>query len=187
MPEPDNIPSVAVIGGACVGKTACVKSFIYDRFSYDHQPTIQDDYVKSVIYGNVSYEVHIWDTAGDPLYQSTLKDIVKQVNAIAVFYSVDSRKSLERSEIMVKKEILDQALDVPIVLIGNKKDLPKEKWDVVQKDIDSFLEKIKLSASLQCSAKTGKDVNESLNVVCGFAIDNWKNNSVKRKDSCILS
>ncbi len=191
MTENGRIPSVAIIGSSYAGKTACLKSFLYDSYTDEYHPTILDDYVKSVVHISESYEVHIWDTPGDVLYRSVLKSVVKHVDAIAVLYSVDSKESFSNAANIV--EIQDQ-LNIPIVLIGNKLDLSKEKWKVSQKDVSSLFGKTKsISETFQCSAKTGKNVSETFNAVCNLAIEHWKTNSTKfvkkmeKMDLCILS
>lgn len=119
---------VVVFGNGGVGKSSITLRFVTDTFTSEYIPTIEDCYRKQCIVDNRSAFIDILDTAGQEEYSALRDQWVREGNAFVLTYSVDSRASFEaitqfRERILIVNE--DEL--VPMVLVGNKIDLEKNR------------------------------------------------------------
>ncbi len=143
---------VALLGHYGVGKSSLVRQFVYRKFSEEYSTTIGVNIEKKVVtLDNSTVSMIIWDIAGE-LSQTKVPDSYK-LGAHGIIYVFDLTRPDTFSNIEEDLTILRNKLpNVPIVLIGNKKDLLTEK---TQQDI---VDSLPSQPFALCSAKTGENV-----------------------------
>ena len=144
---------IILLGEPGVGKTNLTNIFCNLKFNPSTKPTISKSALdKKVIINKISYNIQIWDTAGQEKYRSLNNIFIKDSRICIFVYDVSNPKSLEGLSYWVKsaKEILENKAIYG--LVGNKIDLEQkinqEEGEKCAKDIDAFF--------LQCSAKNDK-------------------------------
>lgn len=145
---------IILLGSFCVGKTSLISRFIYKKFPIIYQTTLGVRIDKKTIEINdYTISMIIWDIGGE---QTQLKVpesyFLGSSGAIYVFDLTRPNHFFQ-----VKKDldfIKEKLSDVPLILIGNKKDLLKEK------ELDELKENLPFEPFLYTSAKTGENVED---------------------------
>lgn len=119
---------LAFMGFRSVGKSSLIIQYVENQFVDSYDPTIENTFSKAVRVGGQEYDLKLVDTAGQDEYSLIPQSYFINVHGYVLVYSVDSEKSFE-----VVKHVYDKIIDmkgkmiVPIVLVGNKKDLQYER------------------------------------------------------------
>lgn len=120
-------------------------------------------------------ELALWDTAGQEDYDRLRPLSYPDTDVILMCFSIDSPDSLENIPEKWTPEVRHFCPNVPIILVGNKKDLrndpqtlrelAKMKQEPVRAEQGrAMAEQIQAYAYLECSAKT-KEVRRSFNLI----------------------
>jgi len=156
---------LVMLGDGGVGKTAITIQFISGRFVPDYDPTIEDAYKKEHQIEGKNILVEIVDTAGQEEYSSGLHDkFIRAGEGFLCVYSITSRASFMRMKDLRDKIAWTKDEDrVPVVLVGNKSDLAKDRKVSTQEGKD-------LAAEFGCpfietSAKTANNIQECMHKV----------------------
>uniref|UniRef100_A0A8R1DSU3 GTP-binding protein Di-Ras2 n=1 Tax=Caenorhabditis japonica TaxID=281687 RepID=A0A8R1DSU3_CAEJA len=117
---------VAVFGAGGVGKSSITQRFVKGTFNDNYVPTIEDTYrqVISCNQKNVC-TLQITDTTGSHQFPAMQRLSVSKGNAFILIYSVTSKQSMAELAPIIEmlKEVKGAAIsEVPIMLVGNKKD-----------------------------------------------------------------
>lgn len=116
-------------------------------------------------------ELALWDTAGQEDYDRLRPLSYPDTDVILMCFSIDSPDSLENIPEKWTPEVKHFCPNVPIILVGNKKDLrndpctirelTKMKQEPVKPEEGrAMAEKINAFAYLECSAKSKEGVRE---------------------------
>eukprot|EP00471_Norrisiella_sphaerica_P006114 CAMPEP_0184488796 /NCGR_PEP_ID=MMETSP0113_2-20130426/13475_1 /TAXON_ID=91329 /ORGANISM="Norrisiella sphaerica, Strain BC52" /LENGTH=147 /DNA_ID=CAMNT_0026871831 /DNA_START=283 /DNA_END=723 /DNA_ORIENTATION=- len=128
---PDKL-RVVVLGSGAVGKSSLIVRLTTGKFFDDYDPTIEDCHIGSLSVDGEPVRLEIIDTAGQGDYHSSFLDQwIESAQGVLLVYSLDSAQTLEqlhgiRDRILLTKD--DEKF--PIVLVGNKSDLPEAKRTV---------------------------------------------------------
>ncbi|XP_031548789.1 GTPase HRas [Actinia tenebrosa] len=117
---------LVVVGAGGVGKSALTIQLIQNHFVDEYDPTIEDSYRKQVVIDGETCLLDILDTAGQEEYSAMRDQYMRTGEGFLCVFAVNNRKSFEdinqyREQI---KRVKD-AEEVPMVLVGNKCDLPQ--------------------------------------------------------------
>ena len=162
---------VALLGDTEVGKTAICHSFLGVEFILGGTTTVGIDRLDKKIKLKNSKEIKliVWDTAGQERFRSAAFKTIKSVQGIALVFDVTSKKTFENVNLWLEE--IKEHFDNPcLVLLGNKVDIEKEKWEVTKEEIEQFAKK-KNMAYFETSAKTSKGINESFVHLANIAYD----------------
>ena len=162
---------VALLGDTEVGKTAICHSFLGVEFILGGTTTVGVDRLDKKIKLKNSKEIKliVWDTAGQERFRSAAFKTIKSVQGIALVFDVTSRKTFDNVNLWLEE--IKEHFDNPcLVLLGNKVDIEKEKWEVTKEEIEQFAKKKNL-AYFETSAKTSKGINESFVHLANIAYD----------------
>ena len=162
---------VALLGDTEVGKTAICHSFLGVEFILGGTTTVGVDRLDKKIKLKNSKEIKliVWDTAGQERFRSAAFKTIKSVQGIALVFDVTSRKTFDNVNLWLEE--IKEHFDNPcLVLLGNKVDIEKEKWEVTKEEIEQFAKK-KNMAYFETSAKTSKGINESFVHLANIAYD----------------
>uniref|UniRef100_A0A8C2FK52 small monomeric GTPase n=1 Tax=Cyprinus carpio TaxID=7962 RepID=A0A8C2FK52_CYPCA len=124
---------LVVVGAGGVGKSALTIQLIQNHFVDEYDPTIEDSYRKQVVIDGETCLLDILDTAGQEEYSAMRDQYMRTGEGFLCVFAINNTKSFEdihhyREQI---KRVKDSE-DVPMVLVGNKCDLPSRSVDTKQ-------------------------------------------------------
>ncbi|XP_042608716.1 GTPase HRas isoform X1 [Cyprinus carpio] len=124
---------LVVVGAGGVGKSALTIQLIQNHFVDEYDPTIEDSYRKQVVIDGETCLLDILDTAGQEEYSAMRDQYMRTGEGFLCVFAINNTKSFEdihqyREQI---KRVKDSD-DVPMVLVGNKCDLPTRMVDTRQ-------------------------------------------------------
>ena len=162
---------LVIVGDGACGKTSLLFVFSKDEFPDFYEPTVFDNYLAEIEVNGKLVELVLWDTAGQESYDRLRPLSYPDTDVILMCFSIDSPESLENISERWAPEVRHFCPDVPIILVGNKKDLrndeyvkrelSKTKQKPVTSDEGSLMcDRIKAYAFLECSAKTREGVRD---------------------------
>ncbi|WKN33697.1 GTP-binding protein [Porifericola rhodea] len=145
---------VILLGRYGVGKSSLVRQFVYHKFSEQYMTTIGVSIEKKVVQlGENELSMIIWDIAGESSH-AKVPDAYK-LGAEGVIYVFDMSRPATYQHLQEELDSLQKLLvNVPILLVGNKKDLLSEK------EQNEILKSLPLSPYALSSAKTGENVED---------------------------
>jgi len=176
---------IAFMGFRSVGKSSLIIQYVENQFVDSYDPTIENTFSKNTRVGGQEYELHVVDTAGQDEYSIIPQSYFININGYVLVYSVNSEKSFE-----VVKHVYDKIVDmkgkmtVPIVLVGNKKDLRHER--VINPDDGKKLAESWKVPYLEVSAKENSSVKEIFDVML-TTMRQKENGETGEKSGCVLS
>ncbi len=151
-----------IIGNAAVGKSNIILKYTRDIFTEEYQITIGAEYSsKDIIINNKQYQIQIWDTAGQEYFRSIIRSYYNNSACAIVVYDITSKKSFNDVENWIDECTNNSPYDINLVLVGNKIDLENER--VVSYDEGKKLALKYNMLFFECSAKTGKNINNIFN------------------------
>ena len=163
---------MVIVGDSSCGKTCLYYMFVTDRFPVEYVPRLFDGgYVGSIRVDDKTVELAFWDTIGNEEYDRLRPVSYQFTDVILMCFSIDRPESLANVRKKWTPEVRHFCPSVPIILVGNKKDLrndenvkrelAKMKQEPVKaEDGSSMCERIDGVAYLECSAKTKEGVRE---------------------------
>jgi len=152
-----------------------------------------ENYVADIEVDGKQVELALWDTAGQEDYDRLRPLSYPDTDVILMCFSIDSPDSLENIPEKWTPEVKHFCPNVPIILVGNKKDLRndpstiKELSKMKQEPVKpeegrAMAEKINAFAYLECSAKSKEGVREVFETATRAALQVKK----KKKGRCRL-
>ncbi|VDM47935.1 unnamed protein product [Toxocara canis] len=159
---------LVIVGDGACGKTCLLIVFSKDQFPDVYVPTVFENYVADIEVDGKQVELALWDTAGQEDYDRLRPLSYPDTDVILMCFSVDSPDSLENIPEKWTPEVRHFCPNVPIILVGNKKDLRsdpqtlRELQKMKQEPVKfeqgkAMAEQIGATSYIECSAKT-KDV-----------------------------
>ncbi|CAF1044939.1 unnamed protein product [Rotaria sp. Silwood1] len=184
---------LVIVGDGACGKTCLLIVFSKDQFPEVYVPTVFENYVSDIEIDGKQIELALWDTAGQEDYDRLRPLSYPDTDVILMCFAIDSPDSLENIPEKWTPECKHFCPNVPIVLVGNKKDLrndettKRELMKMKQEPVRSeagrnMAEKIGAVGYLECSAKTKEGVREVFEYAARAALARKK----KRKNPCSL-
>ncbi|VIO94286.1 Uncharacterized protein BM_BM2920 [Brugia malayi] len=161
-PEHTSDYRVAVFGAGGVGKSSIVQRFIKGTFNENYIPTIEDTFrqVISCNHKNVC-TLQITDTTGSHQFPAMQRLSISKGNAFVLVYSVTSKQSLEELGpilLMLKEVKGENITEVPIMLVGNKKD--EDQRREVSSELGQKLAAKWGTGFIETSAKDNENITE---------------------------
>ena len=156
-----NIIEIGIIGDTLTGKTSLINYYTGLGFRDNSSNTVGIDcYIKKIKFRKKEYRLKIYDTAGQENYHSLALNIFKNCKGLILVYSIDNNNSFDNVKNKWIKDIDDMfdVLKIPIILVGNKKDLEKER--IISEKEGLEIAKQKNYLFYETSAKTGENVNQ---------------------------
>jgi len=117
---------LVILGSGSVGKSALVLRYVCDEFLEEHDPTIEDTYRKEVTIQNEPVMLDILDTAGQEEFRSMMDAWINAGDGFLLVYDITQQSTFD--EIILKEPIIRRVKkDAPILLVGNKVDLERNR------------------------------------------------------------
>ena len=191
---------IVLLGDSDVGKTSILLRYVDDTFSEKTSNPPLCERTKKVKINGREITLEIWDTAGQERYRSLETHYFREADAAILVYSVVEEESFRNLCDYWLNQILRYLPDdcnIPILLVGNKKDL----WDssdehVSFSTVQEYADSYDLIHPLQCSAKTGDNIHRVFHVVTSEVYkkymkseprSNKERNTVQNQDSQFCS
>ena len=160
---------LVIVGDSACGKTCLFCVFVEDKFPADLH--LIQNYMPRIAVDGKLVRLVLFDTPGQEEYDRLRPLSYPQTDVILMCFSIDDPCSLENITGKWTPEIRHFCPNVPILLVGNKKDLrndentkkelSKMKQEPVKREEGSLVcERIGGYAYMECSAKRREGVRE---------------------------
>ncbi|XP_073462560.1 GTPase RhebL1-like [Aquarana catesbeiana] len=151
---------VVILGHQAVGKTSLTLQFLRQEFPQVYHPTIENVWKKTFSLGLAEYELDVVDTASQMEFSYIPQSLISGVDGYIVVYSVDSFRSFQIAGGLYRKlEAKRGRRRMPIVLVGNKKDIPAQRRHVTHEDGKRLAENWN-APFIEVSAKDSEECKE---------------------------
>lgn len=185
---------LVIVGDGACGKTCLLIVFSKDQFPEVYVPTVFENYIADIEVDGKQVELALWDTAGQEDYDRLRPLSYPDTDVILMCYSIDNPDSLENISEKWTPEVKHFCPSVPIILVGNKKDLrndentrrelAKIKQEPVKtEDGREMAMRISAFGFLECSAKTKEAVREVFDMATKAALQVRRTKAMK---GCML-
>lgn len=156
---------LVLLGNVGVGKSACLIQLINNHFVDEYDPTIEDSYRKQEKVDGKYCVIDILDTTGIESDYTPMHDqYITTGQGFLLLYSIESRYSFDRiSEFYEKIQKCKSNCFVPMIVMGNKCDLDKERQISIEEGEE--ISKIFGCKFIECSAKEQINIKESFHYI----------------------
>ena len=122
-----NSIKLIIVGSVSVGKTSLLTRYATGKFQNISKSTSNASYItKKKVLNNKSYDINLWDTAGQEKYRSLTKIFIKEAKIAILVYAIDNKNSFDDLNMWLNtiKEINSDKIILGIA--ANKADLYKK-------------------------------------------------------------
>ena len=169
---------IIIIGKSDSGKTSYVNRWIKNTFSEARRSTIVSEFSSKIYkYKNKLYKINLWDIAGQDHFPYLIEAFCKDAKGCITLSNILLPSTLddakEWKETLDKNQTFPDGSLIPNILIQNKVDLIKKENNNDNNDemIEEFAKKNKFDAWFKTPAKTGENVNESMDKMLELIIN----------------
>lgn len=158
---------IIVIGTSGTGKTSFVNKWTKNIFNEAYKATIVSEFGFKIFESDGKmYRIQLWDLAGQDKNATITKIFAKDAHGCVVLSDATNKGTLEET-IKWKKSVDDSSCFIdggklPCVLVENKIDLLPEDEAKNDVSLKEFAQKNEFIGSFRASAKTGENINESM-------------------------
>lgn len=173
---------ILVVGDIGTGKTSVIKRFVHNIFSVHYKSTIGVDFALKVL--NWDHEtvvrLQLWDIAGQERFGNMTRVYYKEAVGAFVVFDVTRVPTLEavhkwKTDIDAKVQLPDGS-PVPIVLLANKCDLPKEGLVKNAEQMDKFCAEHNFVGWFETSAKENINIEKASKFLVSKILENDQSN-----------
>lgn len=133
--------NVVVLGAGGVGKSALTARYVKNEFRENYDPTIEENYTRSVVVDGVQSQLEILDTAGAEQFTSINEVYIQAALGFVLAFSLTQEASLREIDSLRQQIYRIKGDDtIPIVVVGTKADLANER-EVQRATISSLANK----------------------------------------------
>uniref|UniRef100_A0A914ZKM9 Uncharacterized protein n=1 Tax=Parascaris univalens TaxID=6257 RepID=A0A914ZKM9_PARUN len=188
-----------VVGDGACGKTSLIIAQAGGEFNEHYTPTAFDDYAIEAFINGKTKVLTVCDTAGEDDYNTLRPLSYPDADVFLVCYSVERPESIKNIREKWIPEIRRFCPEVPIMIVGNKKDIRNERENQKlsssnidnegsssQNHSDALVDLEEASACakelssyklLECSAKTKEGVRNVFDTAIRIAMSHRAKNS----------
>lgn len=139
------LQTVVMLGSGGVGKSALTLRVVANKFVEEYDATIEDSYRKMWIVDGEVCHMEILDTAGQEEFHSLIDGWIRSADAVMFVYDIGSRQTFEELDRFHQRVLVTKEdMHCPMILVGNKCDLPDERRKV------SNLDGVRLAQAWSC-------------------------------------
>ena len=161
----DDKCQILIIGNSIVGKTSILTKYTTKTYNENYIATVGlDFFTKDEKIDDKTIRVKIWDTAGQERYKAITKCFFQRAQGIIIVFDVTNKKSFDDLKIWIdsirsQSKLTEDLENMPIIIIGNKIDIPKR---VIDKETALNFSKEQNFDYYETSAKTGQGVDNAI-------------------------
>lgn len=145
--------------------------FTLGHFPKEYVPTVFENYVSDCRVDGKAVQLALWDTAGQEEYERLRPLSYSKSHVILIGFAVDSPDSLDNVASKWIDEVNRLCPNVPIILVGMKKDLREDPVAIEEMRLKSMrfvdaqaahnmANRIGAKKYMECSALTGEGVDD---------------------------
>jgi small GTP-binding protein len=151
---------ISVLGDPSVGKTSLVRRYVTGAFSEAYLSTIGVTFLrKELTLGPHEVSLQIWDLGGQNLFSTVRANYLRGTHGALVLFDLTQKTTLAHVQQWID-EIINVAGKIPIIVIGNKSDLPYK--ETIDERALALCQNLGYPY-LKTSAKTGDQMEEVFN------------------------
>ncbi|XP_071483187.1 rho-related GTP-binding protein RhoA-B-like [Diadema setosum] len=188
-PKQENMAAIrkklVIVGDGACGKTCLLIVFSKDQFPEVYVPTVFENYVADIEVDGKQVELALWDTAGQEDYDRLRPLSYPDTDVILMCFAIDNPDSLENIPEKWTPEVKHFCPNVPVILVGNKKDLRNDEATrielqrtkqspVTHDEGQQMSDKIGAFKYMECSAKVNDGVREVFEMATRAALQSRK-------------
>ncbi len=166
---------LCLFGDGGVGKTTLTHRFLTRVFNEDLKMTIGADFsVKELEIEGKTVVLRIWDFAGEDRFRVLLPSFAKGADGGIFMFDITrytSMKNIDDWLSFFKQSSSKTHLQIPLIMVGGKLDL-NEKRSVPAEDAIEVSKSHNLQGYIECSSRTGDNVNEVFELITRKMIEN---------------
>ena len=166
---------LCLFGDGGVGKTTLTHRFLTRVFNEDLKMTIGADFsVKELEIEGKTVVLRIWDFAGEDRFRVLLASFAKGADGGIFMFDITrytSMKNIDDWLSFFKQGASKKQLQIPIIMVGGKLDLD-EKRSVPPEDAIEVSKFHNLDGYIECSSKTGDNVEEVFELITRKMMEN---------------
>ena len=167
---------IVILGSGGIGKTSITLQFVKSQFDTRYNPTIEEAYTKQFVVDDRVLKLHILDTAGQEEYTAMRDQYMRDGEGFVLVYAMDEPSSLyevkEIYEQLIRSKDLEPGDPYPIVVIGNKTDLPEREKTVSREEALSVVRTFGPRCQFfEASAKSKLNIDESFQAIVRLVRD----------------
>ena len=173
---------VIFVGDGRVGKTSIISQYVNKNFKEEHILTTSGDKsFKSITIDDQTFDLEIWDTAGQEMFRNVNKIFMKNSKIAIIVIDITNINSMDGLEYWTKqiKENL-KIEEIITAIAANKSDLYEEKA-INNEDIIAFQNKNNINVFCETSAKDYVSINNLFQQCVKSYIEKQKEKKVKPK------
>lgn len=174
----DAILKMVILGDVDTGKTTLVRRFIKDVFNPDCMSTIGIDFrTRDYKLDGSELKLMIWDFAGQERFHYMFPEYLYGALGGILMYDITNYSSFSRIGKFLSL-VQETNKSLPILLIGSKLDL--EDFREVPTEVGWRVAKaMGLNGFLECSSKTGENIDLVLETLMRLTMNNMLINKTK--------
>ncbi|CAM2103019.1 rho-related GTP-binding protein RhoF isoform X2 [Lepidochelys kempii] len=183
---------IVIVGDGGCGKTSLLMVYAKGAFPEKYAPSVFEKYTTSITVGNKEVILNLYDTAGQEDYDRLRPLSYQNTNMVLICYDVMNPTSYDNVLIKWYPEISHFCRGVPLILIGCKTDLRKDKEHLrklmssEQEPItytqgEATCQQMKAQAYLECSAKCRENIEDVFKEATNIALNAMKKAKRRKK------
>ncbi|XP_035523520.1 rho-related GTP-binding protein RhoF [Morone saxatilis] len=189
---------IVIVGDGGCGKTSLLMVYAKGDFPEKYAPSVFEKYVTTISLGGKEIKLNLYDTAGQDDYDRLRPLSYQEANLILVCFDVTNPTSYENVLIKWHPEVKHFCRDTPVILIGCKTDLRKDKEcsrklkamnqaPITYMQGEETRQQMNAELYLECSAKYQENVEDVFREATKRTLaHNRKQKHFKRKKKCVV-
>ncbi|XP_034090071.1 rho-related GTP-binding protein RhoF [Gymnodraco acuticeps] len=189
---------IVIVGDGGCGKTSLLMVYAKGDFPEKYAPSVFEKYVTTISLGGKEIKLNLYDTAGQDDYDRLRPLSYQEANLILVCFDVTNPTSYENVLIKWHPEVKHFCRDTPVILIGCKTDLRKDKEcsrklkamnqvPVTYTEGEETRQQMNAELYLECSAKHQENVEDIFREATKRTLAfNRKQKNNKRRKNCVV-
>ena len=176
----DAIFKIVIFGEAGTGKVELTQRLLTNLYVTDSKMTIGVDYeTKSLNIDDIRVRLQIWDFGGEERFRFLLPTYVRGARGGMFVYDITNYSTIAHIDdwlTVIKKEI--RAEDIfPMLVVGNRAHLADQR-EVLAEDAIKIAKLRGLDGFIECSAKTGENVEEAFKALTRLILNSPQTRSL---------
>lgn len=165
---------VITAGDGGVGKTTLLHKYITDIFLSDTNMTIGVQlHMKQVDFEGKKYTLQLWDLGGQDRFEFILPRYVNGSKGAMLVFNLTRLPTTFNLETSWLPLVRKENPDLPVILVGTKKDLVSPSLPMIDPTIPTnFVKEHHLQGYVEVSAETGENVEKAFNLILNAIIGN---------------
>ncbi|XP_031133652.1 rho-related GTP-binding protein RhoF [Sander lucioperca] len=189
---------IVIVGDGGCGKTSLLMVYAKGDFPEKYAPSVFEKYVTTISLGGKEIKLNLYDTAGQDDYDRLRPLSYQDADLILVCFDVTNPTSYENVMIKWHPEVKHFCRDTPVILIGCKTDLRKDKEcarklkamnqaPITYTQGEETRQQMNAELYLECSAKYQENVEDIFRETTIRTLAfNRKQRKHKRKKKCVI-